>query len=385
MMNMQALMTATQTAAAIKNAQYSSTKSHVRSIKERWDETYNNLSTWNQEIVDNLLEQAKSEFRRRNPNHKTWTNLSLAEAKMVIMSAIKIDGTMQRQLDIFWVLQLLNQFASTMVVPIQVYRPDNQKEEFLAWDGQHTIVLLWLIATHLFEEDPDKIYVPVNLYHSNLKAEMRANFISLNSKEGKKMLEAIDLWQQMIFGVRIDGSKNPAWVATEEKQRYIEGNGLFVTSKKFNDHMEPGAISRLQEINKLEPESVKWLSKYLMLSTKLQRPVGEKELVMMGHYFDRCRIDNITVDDAYVTAVYNAINKHWKCEFDPNGTFWIKASNAYHNWHNTYSSSVYPGKFKKEPVHGFPYLISQLKKTLKVNVPSSDSNSNFIPMASDLE
>jgi len=385
MMNMQSLMMATQTAAAIKNAQYSSTRSHVRSIKERWDETYNNLSTWNQEIVDNLLAQAKSEFRRRNPNYKTWSNLNLAEAKMVVMSAIKIDGTMQRQLDIFWVLQLLNQFASTMVVPIQVYRPDAQKDEFLAWDGQHTIVLLWLIARHLFEEDADMLYVPVNLYHSNLKAEMRANFISLNSKEGKKMLEAIDLWQQMIFGVRIDGSKNPVWVATEEKQRYIESNGLFVTSKKFNDHTEPGAISRLQEINKLEPQSVKWLARYLMLSTQLQRPVGEKELVMMGHYFDRCRIDNIAVDDAYVTTLYNAVNRHWKGEFDPNGLFWIKAGNAYHNWHNAYSSSVYPGKFKKEPVHGFPYLITQLSKTLTVRVPSSDSNSNFVPMSTDLE
>ncbi len=385
MMNLQTLNTAVKTAAAIKNAQYSNTKSHVRSIKQRWDETYKDLSEFNKEIVDNLLEQAKAEFRRRNPNYKTWKDLNLAEAKMVIMSCIKIDGTMQRQLDIFWVLKLLNQFASTMVVPIQVYRPDAQKEEYLAWDGQHTIVLLWLIATQLFEEDIDKIYVPVNLYHSNLKAEMRANFISLNSKEGKKMLEAIDLWQQMIFGVRIDGAKNPAWVATEEKQRYIEQYGLFVTAKKFNDHEEPGAISRLNEINKLMPESVKWLSKYLMLATQLQRPVEEKELVMMAHFFERARLCNIQIDDTYVKELYNTINKHWKCEFDPNGTFWIKASRAYHNWHNNFSNSVYPGKFKKEPVHGFPFMVAQLKKSMTKPVPTSDSNSPYKPIASDLE
>jgi hypothetical protein len=385
MMNLQTLVAATKTAAAIKNAQYTSTKSHVRTIKQRWDETYKNLSSWNQQIVDAQLEAAKDEFRRRNPNMKKWQDMKLAEAKSVLMTQIGIDGTMQRQLDIFWVLKLLNQFASTMVVPIQVYRPVAGSDDYLAWDGQHTIVLLWLIATQLFDEDPATIIVPVNLYHSNLKAEMRANFISLNSKEGKKMLEAIDLWQQMIFGVRIDGATHPDWIATELKQQYIEQAGLFVTSKKFNDHDEPGAISRLQEINKILPVSVKALAKYLMLSTQLQRPVEEKEIVMMAHYFDRCRIENIVVDDAYVAELFQVVNKLWKCEFEPTGKFWVKAGNAYHSWHNATAGTVWPGKFKKEPVHGFPYMIAQLKKSLTKTVPASDSNSSFWPLSADLE
>jgi len=384
MMNLQSLVTATKTAAAIKNAQYTSTKSHIRTIKQRWDETYNSLSSYNQQLVDSLLESAKAEFRRRNPGLKKWSDLYLAEAKQVIMNSIGIDGSMQRQLDIFWVLELLNRFASTMVVPIQVYRPDPTKDEFLAWDGQHTIVLLWLIAVHLLEEDPEQVIVPVNVYHSNLKAEMRANFISLNSKEGKKMLEAIDLWQQMIFGVRIDKATNPLWIETELKQQYIEQAGLFVTAKKFNDHDEPGAISRLQEINKIQPESVKWLSRYLMLATQLQRPAQEKELVMMSHYFDRCRVENIKIDDAYVAELYQVVNRIWSCEFDPNGRFWIKASNAYHNWHNQTQGTVWPGKFKKEPVHGFPYMIAQLKKSMTRKVPNSDSQSHFMPLAQDL-
>ena len=264
-MNLQTLMTATKTAAAIKNARYNSNASHVRSIKQRWDETYNAMSPFNQAIVDNTLEQAKAEFRRRNPTLKKWADLKLAESKMVAMIQIEIDGTMQRQLDIFWVLKLLNQFMSTMVVPIQVYRPTKGLDKFLAWDGQHTIVLLWLIATQLLEESPDTVIVPVNLYQSDLKAEMRANFIALNSSEGKKVLEMIDLWEQKVFGVRIDKATNPDWLATEIKQQYIEQVGLFVTAKKFNDHDEPGAITRLQEINKLMPESVKYLAQYLSL------------------------------------------------------------------------------------------------------------------------
>jgi len=391
MMNLQNLMTATKTAAAIKNARYNSNASHVRTLKQRWDKTYNAMSPMNQAIVDATLEQAKAEFRRRNPGLKKWADLKLAEAKQVAMNQVGIDGTMQRQLDIFWVLTLLNQFMSTMVVPIQVYRPTKGKDHFLAWDGQHTIVLLWLIATQLLDEDPDTVIIPINLYQSDLKAEMRANFISLNSKEGKKMLEMIDLWEQMVFGVRIDGATNPTWIATEIKQQYIEQAGLFVTAKKFNDHDEAGAITRLQEINKLQPESVKYLAQYLALATKLQRPVEEKEMVMMAHYFDRCRIEGIAVDTGYVSELFQTIYTHWNCDFSPMGKFWIKASNAYGNWHTQSTAhaaslgiNVPTPRFNKEPVHGFPYLIAQLDKSMTKKVPASDSKSSFWPLASDL-
>ena len=391
MMNLQALMTATKTAAAIKNARYNNNSSYVRTIKQRWDETYNAMSDYNKLIVDATLEQAKAEFRSRNPNLKNWKDLKLAEAKMVTLNQVGIDGTMQRQLDIFWVLTLLNQFMSTMVVPIQVYRPTKGKDKYLAWDGQHTIVLLWLIATQLLNEDPDTIIIPVNLYQSDLKAEMRANFISLNSKEGKKMLEAIDLWEQMVFGVRIDGATNPSWVATELKQQYVEQAGLFVTAKKFNDHDEAGAITRLQEINKLQPESVKYLMQYLALATKLQRPVEEKEMVMMAHYFDRCRLCNIKVDTAYVLDLYKTIESIWHCEFSPMGKFWIDASNAYGNWHTASNATmaslginIPSPRFNKEPTHGFPYLIAQLDKSMTKHVPTSDSKTSFWPLASDL-
>lgn len=372
------------TYAVTKNARFASNKSHIRAIKQRWDETYNALPKHQQELVDYALESAKTEFRRRNPGITKWSQLSLAEAKSALMSQIKIDGTMQRQLDIFWVLKLLNHFMATMVVPIQVYRPVAGKDEFLAWDGQHTIVLLWLIATQILEENPDNMIVPVNLYQSSLKAEMRANFISLNSKEGKKQLEAIDIYEQQVFGVRVDGSTNPIWIETEKKQQEIEAVGLFVTAKKFGDDTEAGAITRLQEINKLSVSSVKWLAKYLAYSTGLNRPAEEKELVMMGHFFDRCRQANIKLDDQYVAELFTVLNNLFACDFTPNGPFWVKASNAYHGWHNLNSGSNFPGRFSKEPVHGFPFLIAQLQKSFSKAVPRSDSKSEFWPEPADL-
>lgn len=370
--------------AQAKNARFSSTKSNIVSIAKRWKETYNALPSYQQRLVDSSLESAKAEFRRRNPNIKRWADMKLAEAKSVFMSTVQIDGTMQRQLDIFWVLKLLNNFMSTMVVPIQVYRPNKEKDEFLAWDGQHTMVLLWLIATQLFEENPEELIIPVNLYQSDLKAEMRANFISLNSKEGKKQLEAIDIFEQQVFGVRVDGSQNPIWVETERKQQYIEAAGLFVTAKKFGDDDEAGAITRLQEINKLTANSVNHLCKYLAHVTKLDRPVEEKEMVMMAHYFDRCRLSGIQVTEQYIADLATTLDNLFDADFSPTGKFWTKASNAYHEWHEINSNGYSPGRFNKEPVHGFPFLIAQLRKSFGHKAPANDSKSEFYPAEENL-
>jgi hypothetical protein len=382
------------TYAQSRNARFNNTKSQIDSIKQRWDKTYNALPPHQQKVVDYALESAKAEFRRRNPNITKWQQLPLAEAKSVLLKTIRIDGTMQRQLDIFWVLKLLNQFMATMVVPIQVYRPNADKDEYLAWDGQHTVVLLWLISTMIFEEEFDTIVVPVNLYQSSLKAEMRANFITLNTKEGKKQLELIDIWDQQVYGVRTDGSTNPIWIETEQKQSMLERHGVFVTAKKFGDDDQPYAISRLQEINKISVESVDHLAYYLSIVCNLgeePRPADEKEIVMMAHFFDRIRVQNtwafgdvITVTPEYITALASTMNSLFDADFSPNGKFWTRASNAYGNWHARVNGGFAQPRFNKEPVHGFPFLIAQLKKSFEFDVPASDSKSEFRPAEVDL-
>jgi hypothetical protein len=376
------------TYAKLRNGRFNLTSSNIRTIEQRWKETYDNLPLFQQMAVDNALESAKAEFRRRNPNLRKWKDVAdiLAEAKSVIMSKISIDATMQRQLDIEWVLTLLNRFMATMVVPIQVYRPNKDSDEFLAWDGQHTLVLLWLIATQIMEVDPEKIEIPVNVYASKLKAEMRANFISLNSKEGKKVLEAIDLWDQMVYGVRVDASENPDWIEVEKKQQIIETFGMFVTAHKFGDTSEAGAISRLQEINKLDVATVGWLCLYLAAAGATERPVAEKEIVMMAYFFDKCRLArNITVDKAFVFDIANVAKRLWAADFTPNSVFWTKASNAYANWHNKFGDALTTPRFNKEPIHGFPFLIEQFKKELPDRqFPNGRTNSEFYPDVTDL-
>ena len=380
---MQLMINTTQKSYAdVKNERFSKNTDYVISAKQRWEETYNALTPGMQDRVDYMLEQAKNEFRRRNPNFTSWNTIPRVEARSLVMNQIKIDATMQRQLDIFWVLKLLSLFVSTKVLPIQVYK--YKDGQYLAWDGQHTLILMWLIATQLFEEDTNKIEISANIYQSELKSEMRSNFVSLNSNEGKKQLDAIDIWEQQVFGVRVDGSKNPTWIEVEKKQRAIESIGFFVTSKKFGDETEAGSITRLQEINKLDVVTVKKLVRYLAMVGATQRPVGEKELVMMSNFFDRCRLANIVVSNEYIADIAQAALTHWDADFSPNGKFWTRASNAYHNWYAKFGGGFY-GRFSKEPVHGNPFLFAQLSKLCPhLVMPKVNSSSEFRPLEKDL-
>lgn len=372
--------------AATKNARFNDPSSNIRTVRQRWDETYKNLPARQQQAIDYALMAAKAEFKRRNPTFKTWNDVSsqLAKAYTVKMSEVDIDATMQRQLNIEWVINLLNTFVVTKVVPIQVYQPDSRSHNQLAWDGQHTLVLLWLIATQIFEEDPENITIPVNVYASHLKPEMRENLLDLNSEVGKKLFDLIDKYEQMVYGVRVDGSKNPLWILAEQKQTFIENAGLFVTSKKFGDHEEAGAISRLQELTKLTPEAVEWLCLYLVAVGAQTRPVEEKEMVMMAYFFERCRLAKIKVTQQFIFDIAGVSRQHWAADFSPTSKFWVRVSNAYANWHATHIVYGTP-RCNKEPVHGYPFMVSQFKKDLPTyTFPENRSNSEFVPAGKDL-
>jgi hypothetical protein len=384
MLNLQVLSAASY--AATKNSRFSLSASQIRTIKQRWDETYNSLPKIQQQAVNVALSAAISEFRRRNPKIKGTKDLKkqLAKAWTVKMSQVCIDDTMQRQLNIAWVITLLNLFVSTKVIPIHVYQPDPDVDQYLAWDGQHTLVLLWLICTQIYGEDPENFEIPVNVYASHQKAEMRGCFIDLNSEEGKKMLDLFDKIEQMIYGVRVDGSTNPNWVLAEQKQQIVENHGLFLTSKKFGDDHMPGAISRMQEINKMQLDSLEWLCDYLVAVGAQSRAVEEKEMVMMAYFFERCRLAKLKLTQKQVYDIANTIKTHWGADFTPSGRFWAKVANAYHNWHAVHVQYGIP-RCNKEPIHGFPFLAEQIKKDLKgFTKLNSNTSSEFIPDQADL-
>ena len=123
---------------------------------------------------------------------------------------------------------------------------------------------------------------------------------------------------------------------------------------------------------------------YLAMVGATQRPVVEKEMVMMASLFERCKFARIKVDSAYIAQIANAAITAFDADFTPSGKFWTRASNAYHNWYAQYGQGDY-GRFSKEPVHGGPFLVAQLRKYCPdIRIPNSASKSEFRPFEKDL-
>jgi hypothetical protein len=139
----------------------------------------------------------------------------------------------------------------------------------------------------------------------------------------------------------------------------------------------------MQEVTKLTPEALGWLCTYLVAVGAQNRPTGEKEMVMMAYFFESCRLAKIKVDNTFIFNVAGVAKKHWNAEFGPSSRFWVKASNAYAAWHAKFVGGS--PRFSKEPVHGYPFLVAQLKKEFpNVKFPGNRSSSEFAPMAKDL-
>ena len=216
---------------------------------------------------------------------------------------------------------------------------------------------------------------------------MRQVFIRLNGMEGKKALDELDRFEQTVFAVRVDGNVDPRWQVVESKQKILEKYDLFVTHSKYGDESEPNAISRMPEITRMVPQSLEWLCSYLSIATKGQRAVAEKEILMMSHFFERCRVDDVPVDDTYITELYLLFDRLFNCDFSPNGAFWAKAGMAYKAWHAKQPVNALNNtgmKFSKEVYHGEPFMIAQLEKSFSKPLPTISSNTPFWPDAADL-
>lgn len=381
------IVTKRKTYANAKNARFSRKANIEITVQQRWEDTYNESPAAEQTAIDYALQYAIFEFRQRFPDLKSWDDLAklLALAQDVTMLHVKIDSTMQRQLKIGWVIDLLNHFCPVSVVPIHVYQPDPTKTTYLAWDGQHTAALLWVIATYIFEVDPKDVKIPVCIYQSASKPDMRKNTIDLNTKTGKNMFDQFDTWEQMVYAIRVDQANNAEWRIAEQKQQVLEKYNLFMTKKVFGDEQVSGAISRMQEFSKLDVQSLDWVCSYLVAAGAQHRPVDEKEMVMMSYFFERCQSAKINVTDQYIYSIARIASAHWGADFKHTSKFWIKVSNAYTNWHHAVINNGAQPMVRKEPIHGYPFLLEQFKKDLPTYAfPDNRTSSDFCPAIADL-
>lgn len=379
--------------AAKINAEYRHRESHFVSLRERLQES---LEGRNEFMLNAMI----SEFKRRFKKWGEFQDMNLCRAIQVPMDKILIDTTMQRAVNFTHILNILNFFKETMVMAIQVYEDPERPGFYIAWDGQHTAITLYVLATKVFGQRVAELTVPVVVYSVSQKADIRRNFILLNG-DAKAPLDFIDMWRQMICGVLIDGADDPLWVQAAEKQAYFEHAGLFATDKKFGDHDQPGAFTLLADtICSKSDKTLKsvevtrmfcdyWL--VMKALTGQDRPVDAKEARQLYEYFDYCHTQGITVDEDYIIEFTQFCKDYFDCDWNAKGAFWDKVEMAYENWYkksnpdgdiDPKTGDIKIRGFSKEFSSGGPFLIAQLSKSTKLAVPSFDSS--FVPAKKDL-
>jgi hypothetical protein len=360
------------------NLQYGKSESHFVGLAERFDSFVGES-----EAIE--FRMMSREFRRRHPEFETIADVQkrLCRSLTAKLSDIEIDVTMQRLLNLNHVLRMLADFKATKVMPIQCYIDENRPGRYVAWDGQHTAILLYILSTMVFYENPADFDVPIVLYDVSTKAEIRENFIGLNG-EDKLPLDAIDVFQQMIYGVRVDGSEKPIWLEAERKQQMLEKHKLFVTAEKFDNTKEIGAISRMQEIMQASPEVVEQFGKYWSAIRK-QRAVDPKEIYMLMSWLMLAEMQSIDVDDNYIYDLADMNLGLFDANFSPTGAFWAKCETAYENWYEQQPQSAWQEpSMQKQPTHGLPFFNAQITKSLGRAVPTYRANNGFTPDEKDL-
>lgn len=377
------------------NSSYEVAESNFVTLQERLEKALAKAP-----FFKSQLEAVVDEFRRRNCNppntERGWTkfaNISLCKAIQVPFNKILIDETMQRELNMRHILKILSYFSESMVMAIQVYEDESRPGHYIAWDGQHTSIALHIILTKVFGERPANTMVPVVIYSSKQKLEIRRNFILLNG-DAKETLDFIDTYKQMVYGVKVDGSTDPEWVDTALKNDYLRDAGLFATHAKFGDDDEPGAFTLLADTlmsNSLKtrkhPEVTRMFAQYWAYLNE-ERPVRAKEARQLYEYFNLCYEQGIEVDNDYLLKMVTFTKEFFEANFGEDGMFWDKVKLSYTNWYAKANPESYEEfglkGFTTEMRTGIPFLIAQLSKSTELTTPKYVPNNGFSVASKDL-
>lgn len=349
------------------NSQFYKQQSHYVSLKQRLRGVVEN-ETYLQSVLDDSVE----DFKERNPQYTKWTDLNLCSAQTTTLDKIAIDTTLQRLLVFYWAMGILDQFWEIQVEPIRVYQDPACPGKYVCWDGQHTAIVLFIIASMVLGEDISKCEVPIVIYPSSQKDEMRRVFMAANG-DGKRPLDAIDKYQQMVFGVRTDGSTIESWRVAEQKQQWLESARMFATHEKFHDTEMPGAYTRMNELmdtRNYKPEITKYFTQYFTAVCRSKRSVQPKESWMLYDYFKLCEADpSINITDKYIRDVAKALKVVGHGDFD-SIDLWSRAKTSYQDY---YRNAVRSGwdllgiRYPEKPL-GITFLIAQIAKA-GVKVP----------------
>lgn len=368
------------------NKEYETSASNFVTLQERLNEALLKAP-----FFATQLDQMVSDFKRKNNQWKKFSDLQICKAQMTTLDKVLIDTSMQRQPNIRHILEILQNFRETMVMAIQVYV--NEDGNYVAWDGQHTALALYILATKVFGDRLKACEIPIVVYCTSQKLEIRRNFILLNG-EAKQPLDFIDTYKQMVYGVKVDGAIDPEWVDTAKKNDYFRDADLFATNSKFGDDDEAGAFTLLADTimsktlkTRKNPEVTRMFADY-WIRLNVKRPVEPKEARQLFEYFNLCFEQGITVDNNYIKELVEFTKDFFEADFSPNGMFWDKVKMAYENWYakanpDNYNEWGVKG-FTTEMRTGLPFMIAQLRKSTNLKTPDYTPNNGFTVSKEDL-
>ena len=342
------MATAIASYAAQRNARYTNSSSNLVDLVQRLNDTVAAMPRQAQRNWQSKLAKALQTFKKNNPGLKSINEpkFRLCKSLMGKLKDIQIDTTMQREPNLQWIITIIENFRAYQAQPIQVYATANG---YGAWDGQHTSLALYLIATQALGMNFDDVEVPVNIYDIVSRGEIRGNFINNNTtvgkNAGKKPLDIIDIIQQMIYGVEVDGVTEQEWVDAHAKWKALADAGMFMTADKFNDTDQVGAISRLNEINDSSVSVVKKFAVYGRYVVDLQqRPINTKEIPIIMEFLNLCEQQDISYTDEQIEDLAQHCVDLFDANFDAKGPFWDVAHQSVLNAYNKANK----GKAKKD-------------------------------------
>jgi hypothetical protein len=376
------MATATPTYAATRNARYTNSASNLVDLVQRYNDTVAALPLQAQRNWQAKLTKALQAFKRNHPGLKSINDRSkfrLCKSLMGRLKDIVIDTTMQREPNLQWILTIITNFRAYQAQPIQVYETPNGG--WGGWDGQHTSIALYLIAVHGLGEQFEDIEVPINIYDISSRSEIRSNFIKSNStvgkNAGKKPLDIIDIFIQMIYGVEVDNANEPEWVDAHAKWTHIKTADMFLTAEKFNDTDQTGAISRLNELNDASVEVVRQFAVYGRYVVGIQqRSINTKEIPIIIEFFNLCEQQDIRYTDTQIEDLAQHCIDLFDANFDAKGPYWEQCHQANvnawnkHNRHRPKTDWTDPPRNSKNTPQGIAFFWHQMHTTWAPQQPA---------------
>jgi hypothetical protein len=335
-----------------RNAKFRNSTSHFITLVDRLNDTIAALPTAQAKANwVSSLKKAIQAFKKSYPNVKDFNNrklFRLVQATDIPMMDIMVDTTMQREPDLQWIIKIITNFRDYQAQPMQVF---GHGALWGAWDSQHTALAMYLIARDALKLNLATVMVPANIYDVTSRADLRNLFINMNTttgkNAGKKPLDIIDIFEQMVFGVEVDGVTEQDWADAHSKWKHLDAAGVFVTADKFNNTTQIGALSRLNEVMDSSVEVVRQFSVYAGHIVDIQqRAINSKESPIIIEFLNLCEQQDIVYSDADIVDLADHCISLFGANFDAGGPYWTQVHeaniNAYNKMHKGMPKNLWP-------------------------------------------